>query len=120
MLLRNDVIWFGFELGADFPAPSSFFGPMLSCRSSHEPASGNSAQFCDPHVDKLASEAQIAQSTDPTVARSLWAQADRTVTDQAPYVPVYNETTANFVSSRVGNYQGSPGYGPLLDQMWVR
>ena len=47
-------------------------------------------------------------------------RADRMVTDQAPYVPVFNETSAGFVSSRVGNYQESPEYGPLLDQMWVR
>ncbi len=72
------------------------------------------------HVDKLAAEAQAAQSTDPAAARRLWAQADRIVTDQAPYVPVFNETSAGFVSSRVGNYQESPEYGPLLDQMWVR
>jgi YVTN family beta-propeller protein len=105
---------------ADYPAPSTFFGPVLSCRSSHEPAIGNLAEFCDPEVDKLASEAQAAQSANPTLARGLWAQADRLVTDQAPYVPVFNETSAGFVSSRVGNYQTSPEYGPLLDQMWVR
>jgi peptide/nickel transport system substrate-binding protein len=105
---------------ADFPAPSTFFGPLLGCRSSYEPASNNVALFCDPHVDKLASEAQMAQSTDPTAARRLWAQADRIVTDQAPYILVDNETSAGFVSSRVGNYQTSPEYGPLLDQMWIR
>jgi hypothetical protein len=25
-----------------------------------------------------------------------------------------------FVSARAGNYQESPVYGPLLDQIWVR
>ena len=53
-------------------------------------------------------------------ARRLWAQADRLVTDQAPYVPILNSGTAGFVSSRVGNYQESPVYGLLVDQMWVR
>jgi peptide/nickel transport system substrate-binding protein len=111
---------YGAGWGADFPAPSTFFGPLLSCRASYEPASANFAEFCNPHVDKLVGEAQAAQSADPTAARSLWAQADRIVTDQAPYVPVFNETSAGFVSSRAGNYQQSPEYGPLLDQMWVR
>ena len=60
------------------------------------------------------------QLTDPAAARRLWAQADRIVTDQAPYVPVLNVGTAGFVSSRVGNYQESPVYGLLVDQMWVR
>lgn len=116
---KIQMAW-GAGFGADFPAPSDFFGSLLSCRSSHDPASNNFAEFCDPHLDKLASEAQLAQSTDPTAARRLWAQADRIVADQAPYVPVFDETSAGFVSSRVENYQESPVYGPLLDQMWVR
>jgi peptide/nickel transport system substrate-binding protein len=106
--------------GADFPAPSTFFGPILSCRSADEPGTLNWAEFCDPPVDALASQAQAAQLTDPAVARRLWAQADRIVTDQAAFVPVFNADFAGFVSSRVGNYQESPVYGPLIDQMWVR
>jgi peptide/nickel transport system substrate-binding protein len=106
--------------GPDFPAPSTFFGPVLSCHAADEPGTNNYAGFCDPQVDALASQAQVAQLTDPAAARRLWAQADRIVTDQAPYVPVFNNGFTGFVSSRVGNYQESPEYGPLLDQMWVR
>ena len=97
--------------GADFPSPSTFFGPLLSCQSADEPGTSNWAGFCDPHVDALASQAQAAQLTDPAAARRLWAQADRIVTDQAPYVPVDNAGMAGFVSSRAGNYQESPVYG---------
>jgi ABC-type transport system substrate-binding protein len=68
-------------------------------------------------VDALVSQAQAAQLTDPAAARRLWAQADRIVTDQAPYAPIDNGGAAGFVSSRAGNYQESPVYGPLLDQM---
>jgi peptide/nickel transport system substrate-binding protein len=108
--------------GADFPTASNFFFPVLSCRSFYgDPTNtGNYAEFCDPHVDKVASEAQAAQLTDPATARRLWAQVDRIVTDQAPWVPVLNEAVTAFVSARVGNCQMSPLYGPLLDQMWVR
>jgi YVTN family beta-propeller protein len=111
---------FGGGWGADFPSPSTFFGPLLSCQSADEPVTNNWARFCDPHVDALVSQAQAAQLTDPAAARRLWAQADRIVTDQAPYVPIDNGGMAGFVSSRAGNYQASPVYGPLLDQMWVR
>jgi YVTN family beta-propeller protein len=108
--------------GADFPDPSTFFAPLLSCRSANEPGTSNWAEFCDPHVDALATQAQAAQLTDAASSRRLWALADRLVTDEAPYVPVYNEpnTIDGFTSSRVRNYQTSPVYGPLLDQMWVR
>jgi peptide/nickel transport system substrate-binding protein len=101
----------------DIPAASDFILPVLTCRSYY-----NLAAFCDPHVDQLASEAQAAQQTDPAAARKLWASIDRIVTDQAAWVPVFNESlTAFFVSARVGNYQESGYYiGPLLDQIWVR
>jgi YVTN family beta-propeller protein len=107
---------------ADFPAAATFFLPVLSCRSFYrDPTStANYAGFCDPYTDKLASRAQAAQATDPGAARRLWAQADRMVTDQAPWAPVLNEASTVFVSSRVGNYQESPVYGPLLGQLWVR
>ena len=94
--------------------------PPVSCQSADEPGTSNWAGFCDPHVDALASQARAAQLTDPAAARRLWAQADRIVTGQAPYVPIDNGGTAGFVSSRAGNYQESPVYGSLVDQMWVR
>ena len=109
--------------GADFPTASNFFRPVLSCRSFNQnPAStANLAEFCDPHADELADQAQAAQQTDPAAARKLWASIDRILTDQAPWVPVLTESTTVFVSARVGNCQVSPYYyGPLLDQIWVR
>jgi YVTN family beta-propeller protein len=118
---RTDMqVSIGGGWGADFPAPSTFFGPTLSCQSVDEPGTQNSARFCDPHVDALARQAQAAQLTDPAEARRLWAKADHIVTDQAPYIPVYNAADAGFVSSRLGNYEESPVYGLLVDQMWVR
>ena len=67
---------------SDIPAPSDYFLPVLTCRSFYQdPAStSNLAEFCDPHADKLASQAQAAQQTGPAAARSLWAQVDRVVT----------------------------------------
>jgi peptide/nickel transport system substrate-binding protein len=106
----------------EYPAPSTFFLPVLSCRSFYRDPTNtqNYAEFCDPHADKLAAHAQEAQLTDPAAARRLWAQVDHIVTDQAPWVPVFNQASTAFVSSRVGNFQESPEYGPLLDQIWVR
>ena len=102
---------------SDFPSPSQFFLP-LTCRST---SNWNLGGFCDPHADQLVSQAQTAQQTDPAAARSLWAQADRVVTGQAAWAPIFNQSEAWFVSARVGNCQESPEYsGPLLDQMWVR
>jgi YVTN family beta-propeller protein len=119
---RNKVQIGLFAWGADFPAAGAFFLPVLSCRSFHEAPSGpgNLAEYCDPRADKLASRAQAAQLPNAATARRLWAQVDRLVTDQAPWVPILNESLAGFVSARVGNYQEAPAYAYLLDQMWVR
>ena len=99
--------------GADFPTASNFFRPVLSCRSFNQnPAStGNLAEFCDPHADELADQAQAAQQTDPAAARKLWASIDRIVTDQAPWVPVLTD-----VSNRVRLRPGRelPGIPVLL------
>jgi peptide/nickel transport system substrate-binding protein len=107
---------------ADFPTVSDFFDPALTCQSFYQdPANTlNVAEYCNPHVDKLAREAQAQQLTDPAAARKLWARIDRIVTDQAPWVPLENASPTVFVSSRAGNYQESAGYGPLLDLTWVR
>ena len=94
-----------------FPRRIRFSLPPLTCHSFYTDPTNtqNLAGFCDPQVDKLASKAQAAQLTDPAYARRLWAQVDRLVTDQAPWVPVDNSSTsAGFVSARVGNYKNSP------------
>jgi YVTN family beta-propeller protein len=118
------------SFGSDFPSPSTFFLSALSCLSASAitsaataslgPATLNFAQFCSPGVDRLSSQAQAAELTDPAAARALWARVDRAVTDQAPWAPVFNSSWTVFVSARAGNCQVHASYGPLLDQMWVR
>jgi hypothetical protein len=48
------------------------------------------------------------------------SQADRTVTDGAPFVPLALPSMIDVVSRRVGNYQYGFQTGILLDQLWVR
>ncbi len=102
--------------GADFPSASDFFLPVLSCRSFYEDPTNtqNYAEFCNPYVDQLASQAQAAQLTDPAAARSLWAQVDRIVTDQAPWIPIVSEGSTTFVSARTGNTRSPPFTGLCL------
>jgi YVTN family beta-propeller protein len=107
--------------GADFPAASTFYSGLLSCWSYRHPTqTENSSGFCDHHVDKLASEAQARQPTDPAAARRLWARVDHIITDEAPWVPILDQALTFFASARLGNFQVSAEYGPLVDQMWVR
>jgi len=106
--------------GADYPTAGEFFAPDLTC-ASFKPATtsnSNAAEYCNPAADRLIYRAQAA--TDPAAARRLWAKADRTITNDAPWVPLVNDKEATLTSARVSNYQDNPMLGPLLDQMRTR
>jgi peptide/nickel transport system substrate-binding protein len=109
--------------GADIPTVSTYFAPILSCRSLRQvnPAGAlNLSWYCNPRADQLASQAQALQPTDPAAARRTWAQLYRLVANQAPVVPIFSVSPTVFVSARARNYQEWPIGGPLLDQIWVK
>jgi YVTN family beta-propeller protein len=109
--------------GADFPTVSTYFAPILSCRSLHHvnpKGVVNLSWYCNPHADQLARQAQALQPTDPAAARRAWAQLYRLIANQAPVVPTQTVSPTFFVSARAQNYQYQPMYGPLLDQISVK
>ena len=107
---------------ADFPAPSTFYLPVLFCNSYlPKPESNNNySEYCSRHVDELAVQAQTTQAADPAAAPRLWARVDRTITNDAPCIPIVNLRNTVLTSRRFGNVQANPALGPLLDQMWNR
>jgi peptide/nickel transport system substrate-binding protein len=100
----------------DYPAASTFFIQIHTCVGSFRPASG----FCEPGIDAMIDRATQMQVDDPATAGRLWAEIDREIVDQAPYVWLANTIAVEFVSERVGNYQRSPQWGMLLNQLWVQ
>jgi peptide/nickel transport system substrate-binding protein len=58
--------------------------------------------------------------TDAAGANKIWAQVDHQVTDQAPWVDLYNPKQIDFLSKRVQNYQWNPQWYILIDQMWLK
>ena len=61
-------------------------------------------------------------SARPTRQRptTCWAQVDHAVTDQAPWVDMYNPKQIDFLSSRVHGYQWNPQWYILIDQQWLK
>jgi ABC-type transport system substrate-binding protein/DNA-binding SARP family transcriptional activator len=106
----------------DYPAPSDFIGPLLSCGSfvRDNPANVNDAEFCDPRIDAQARRAMSLEQADPAQAAARWASVDRELTSRAPWVPMYNPRDLTVLSARVGNYQYHPYWNVLIDQLWVR
>jgi peptide/nickel transport system substrate-binding protein len=78
------------------------------------------SRFCDRGIDKRAARALDLFATDPDGAARIWAQLDRELVDQAPWVPLFNPRWPLVVSKRVGNWQYHPYLAVLLDQLWVR
>jgi peptide/nickel transport system substrate-binding protein len=106
----------------DYPAPSDFLQVLTSCSSVHpgSDASPNIAEFCNKSISAQITKASALGVTNPTAANSLWATIDHEVTDQAPWVDLYNPKQIDFLSSRVKNYQWNPQWYILIDQLSVK
>jgi YVTN family beta-propeller protein len=107
---------------ADAIAASNFFQPVFTCASfvPKSPANQNIFEYCNPQLDAKIKEAAVLQASDPARANELWSEIDRTLVDQAVAVPWRSPRDKVLVSERVGNYQGHPLWGTLLDQLWVK
>ena len=107
-----------FSWAQDYPAPSDFIDPLLSCDSflPGSPDNLNTAEFCDPQID---AQAEQAPTLGPAAA-NRWAAIDHELVDEAPWVSLYYPRNLAVLSSRTGNYQFHPYWGLLIDQLWVR
>jgi peptide/nickel transport system substrate-binding protein len=106
----------------DYPAASDFLNILLGCGSIHpnSNSSPNIAQFCDKGIQAKMDQAGKTGITDATAANKQWAEVDKEVTDQAPWVSMYNPKYIDFLSSRVKGYQFSPQWYFLIDQASVK
>ncbi len=106
----------------DYPAPSDFLNVLLGCGSIHpgSDASPNIAAFCDPSIQAQMTKAENLGVTDPAAANNIWAQVDHAMTDQAPWVDLYNPKQIDFLSKRVHGYQWNPQWYILIDQQWIK
>jgi ABC-type transport system substrate-binding protein/DNA-binding SARP family transcriptional activator len=117
---RPQIGWFTWY--QDYPAPSNFVEPLLSCRSfaPRDPANLNLAEFCDPKIDSQSRHAAAIEARSPGIAAEEWRQIDRQLTNRATWLPLYNPRVSVALSGRVGNYEYHPFWQLLLDQLWVR
>jgi peptide/nickel transport system substrate-binding protein len=106
----------------DYPAASDFLNILLGCGSFHpnSNSSPNIAEFCDKGIQAKMDKAGQTGITDPEGANKIWAQVDKQVTDQAPWVSMFNPKFIDVLSSRVKGYQFSPQWYFLIDQASVK
>ena len=106
----------------DYPAPSDFLNVLTGCGSihPHSDASPNIAAFCDKSIQAQMDKAETLGQTNPTEANNIWAQVDHAMTDQAPWVDMFNPKQIDFLSARVHGYQWNPQWYILIDQQWLK
>lgn len=97
------MIWSGgMAWAADFPDPSDFFGPILSCQAA-EPGGWNWAHYCNADLDAEATKADAMTAPDQAADRmAMWSDIMGKVMADAPWVPVFNETRYTMHSPRIG------------------
>jgi peptide/nickel transport system substrate-binding protein len=106
----------------DYPAASDFLNILLGCASfiPNSNASPNIAEFCDKGIQAQMDAALQQGITDPSGANTKWQAIDKAVTDQAPWVSMFNPKYIDFLSKRVKGYQFSPQWYFLLAQASVK
>jgi peptide/nickel transport system substrate-binding protein len=111
----------GFEGWAvDYPAPSNLLNVLFRCSAITSTGNLNAAAFCNHGIDTEMDKALQQQATDPAGAGAAWAQIDRAITLQAPWIFLENDRSYDVLATRVGNHQRNPQWGVLIDQLWVQ
>jgi peptide/nickel transport system substrate-binding protein len=106
----------------DYPAASDFLDILLGCGSFHpnSNSSPNIAEFCNKGIQAKMDNAGKVGITNPDSANKIWAQVDKEVTDQAPWVSMFNPKYIDVLSDRVKGYLFSPQWYFLLAQASVK
>ncbi len=103
--------------GADFPDPSNFFEPTLSSAAIADEASQNYAFFADPKFDELLARAH--RERDGARRMALYAEAERVVRDQAPWVPTYVSRSLELWHPYVRGYVPHPVIAQRYADVWI-
>lgn len=91
----------------DFPDPSDFLDPILTCAAAVE-GGANLSWFCDPAIDARLAEARTIVDLEEAVPIYQQIQAD--ILAQAPFVPTTYPLASALVSERVA--------GVRMDPLW--
>ena len=88
----------------DFPDPSDFYDPILSCAAAE--AGFNISWYCNEDNDALAAEAKGLQDLEQRLA--MYQELEEAVMADAPLVPLLHPSVDTFLSERVTNFAPHP------------
>lgn len=104
--------------GEDYPDPSDFFDPILSCAAAQATSgSTNVAFYCNSAVDALGNAAR--GNPNQTQRYHQYQQMERLVMADAPWVPLYNDVLWDARSPRVHGFYIHPVWPYIYEQYWL-
>jgi len=99
--------------GQDYPDPSDFFEPILTCGSS-----SNAAFYCNHAVDALVAAARGNPTTAARYAR--YRQAERLVMADAPWAPLYDGVLYDYHGPRLRDFYIHPVWPFVYTDYYVQ
>lgn len=103
----------------DFPDPSDFTDPILSCASANVTANGsNSSFYCNKTADALLDKAR--GDTNSSERLSLYRQyQDIVIKQDFPWVPLYSTVETQVPGNRVHGFGIHPVWPFIATSIWV-
>ncbi len=101
---------------ADYADPENFLYPLFY--SGNSPSAGNNARFADPVADRLMAE--IHREPDPKRRAVLCRAAEKTIFEQAPWVPLFYPVNLLVCQPEVRGLRVWPVYnGNKMTEVWL-
>jgi ABC-type transport system substrate-binding protein len=100
----------------DYPDPSDFIDPILSCASAVA-GGANASLYCNPAVDELA--AQAKGETDTAKRISEYQQVQTMIMADAPWAPFRHQEWYTLVGKRVGGFAIHPVWQYDVRSLWI-
>ena len=99
----------------DFPDPSDFISPILSCATATDGGS-NVAFYCNKDVD--AKEQAARAEPDRTKRLQQYLDIEKQIMQDAPWIPWRNRFNVDFNSKTLGGYYYHPAQYVVFRQYW--
>jgi ABC-type transport system substrate-binding protein len=102
---------------ADFPDPSDFFEPIFTRRSIAPEDSQNHSFYANDALDALLDRAH--SELDAGKRRAMYAEAERIVVEDAPWIFAYNPMRYDLTQPWVRGYSAHPIWNIYLHDVWL-
>ena len=105
---------------ADYPAAAAFFRAGVPRVPAWQPDEREHLGVLRPDDGRVGRARGGAGADGSAAGRRGVGAGDRSAIALAPVAPMYVQRGIDLVSRRAGNYEFSPQWGVLVDQLWVR